>query len=259
MISAQQNHASNAGTTAASRCSYQNRLSRTTSWEEGTSPPAPPAPLTSSKSQRKRALLHMRGCLINGGTKQPRRWLAKCWERPEPSQLPEPQEMRCLGRPTSANLAGKDDQPNTSPCTRKFRVCPFLASVCGPDGNSLTVPSRRKAETRVVSMANWAPPNSDSPSATTSRRRPSRWLNGPRSKSSTNTFMDTRAPPSRQIPAMALSTGNPRGPNTPATAQTGGGQGSRVDGHTGSYGKTRGGASGDDGGATHGKTGTRTW
>ena len=30
-----------------------------------------------AKSQRKRALLHMRGCLTNGGTKQPRHWLAK--------------------------------------------------------------------------------------------------------------------------------------------------------------------------------------
>ena len=53
MISAQQNHTSNAGTTAASRCSCQNRLSRTTSWGEGTSPPAPPAPLTSSKESAK--------------------------------------------------------------------------------------------------------------------------------------------------------------------------------------------------------------
>ena len=48
--------------------------------------------------------------------------------------------MRCLERPTSANLAGKDYQPSTSPCTRKFRVSPFLSSGCGPDGNAIAIP-----------------------------------------------------------------------------------------------------------------------
>ena len=77
-------------------------------------------------------------------------------------------------------------------------VSPWSEGDCRPD-------VRLKPE----SMANWARPNSDSPFATTSRRRPSRWLNGLRSKSPTNTFMDTRARRSRQILAMALSTANP--------------------------------------------------
>ena len=79
------------------------------------------------------------------------------------------------------------------------------------------------------------PPNSDNPSATTSRRRPSRWLNAPRAKSRTNTFV-------RQTHALQLR------------KLTGGGQGSRVDGHTGSCGKTRGGASASDEGARCGQT-----
>ena len=49
-----------------------------------------------------------------------------------------PLEMHCLGQPTPANLNGKDDQPSTSPRTRKLRASPFLTSVCGhlPPGKS---------------------------------------------------------------------------------------------------------------------------
>ena len=46
------------------------------------------------------------------------------------------------------------------------------------------------------------------------RLRPSRWSNAPRSKSRTNTFVDTGAPPSRRFLAIALSTANPRHPAT---------------------------------------------
>ena len=95
-------------------------------------------PSLPTKSQRKRALLHMRGCLTNGEPSKPRRWLAKCWERPEPSQLQEP-ARNALSGATNVRQPRQGDQPNTSPCTRKFRVCLFLASVCGPDGKTITI------------------------------------------------------------------------------------------------------------------------
>ena len=138
MINAQQNHTCNARTTAASRCSCRNLLSRTTSWEEGASPPAPPAPLTSSKESAKaRAAAHER--MFDQRRNQATSTLACKMLGPEPSQLPEPARSALSRRPTTANLAGKDDQPSTSPCTRKFRVSPFLSSVCGPDGNAITI------------------------------------------------------------------------------------------------------------------------
>ena len=86
MVSAQQNHTCNARTNAAA---------------VRTDCPAPPAPHTSSKESAKaRAAAHKR-MFDNGGTKQPRRWHAKCWERPEPSQLPEP-ARNALSRATNA-------------------------------------------------------------------------------------------------------------------------------------------------------------
>ena len=66
-------------------------------------------------------------------------------------------------------------------------------------------------------MASCRPPWSGRPSATTSRRRASA-MGAPRSKSRTKMLVVTRAPASLQIRAAALSTANPRLPNTPARA-----------------------------------------
>ena len=51
-------------------------------------------------------------------------------------------------------------------------------------------------QTRVVSIANYAPPKRDNPSAKTSRRRASLTLNQVTSKSQTVTFVETRPPAS---------------------------------------------------------------
>ena len=78
-------------------------------------------------TSEKRALLHMRGYSTNGGTKQPRRWLALGTSRA--FAIASLQEVRCLGRPTSANLARKDDQPR-SPCTQiQGESFPFVCVV----------------------------------------------------------------------------------------------------------------------------------
>ena len=80
-------------------------------------------------------------------------------------------------------------------------------------------PLRLKGDTRVVSTASCAPWKSGRPSATTSNRRASARSGGNRSKSRTSTFVDTRAPASRQTRAAALSRAYPRRPSTPACAQ----------------------------------------
>ena len=63
----------------------------------------------------------------------------------------------------------------------------------------LRVPSPWSGKTSVASSASWHPPNKVSPSATTSKRRPSEFCGGQMSKSLSITLVDTRAPPSRQI------------------------------------------------------------
>ena len=87
-----------------------------------------------------------------------------------------------------------------------------------PSAPLLGVPSCRIADTNVVFIANWAPPNSGSPSATISSLRAPRRSTTPRSRSLTSTFTITLAPASRRVRAAALSTANPRRPNTPQTA-----------------------------------------
>ena len=75
-------------------------------------------------------------------------------------------------------------------------------------------------ETNVVSIESCAPRHNESPSAITSKRRPSSPLNSPRSKSRTNWFVDTRAPASLQTCAAATSRANPLLPKTPAPEHT---------------------------------------
>ena len=75
-------------------------------------------------------------------------------------------------------------------------------------------------ETTVVSLANWLPPNNVKPSAMTSKRRASLLWKGVMSKSRSITFVDTLAPPSLQICAMAFSAANPLLPSTPTVLHT---------------------------------------
>ena len=60
----------------------------------------------------------------------------------------------------------------------------------------LAVPSLPRGQSRVVSIANYAPPKRDNPSAKTSRRHASLTLNQVTSKSQTVTFVETRPPAS---------------------------------------------------------------
>ena len=95
---------------------------------------------------------------------------------------------------------------------RKAAPSSLAQRLCG-------TPLRLKGDTRVVSTASCAPWKSGRPSATTSNRRASARWGGSRSRSRTSTFVDTRAPASRQTRAAALSRAYPRRPNTPACAQ----------------------------------------
>ena len=91
------------------------------------------------------------------------------WEEGASSPTP-PATLNTSKESAKARAAARTGGCSTTGGTRPPRVSPLLASVllCRLD-------ARRKP--RVVSIASWAPPNSDNPSATTSRRRPSRWLN----------------------------------------------------------------------------------
>ena len=81
------------------------------------------------------------------------------------------------------------------------------------------LPSLCNALTTVVLIANWAPPNSGSPSATTSKRRPSASSTKPNSNSRRKTFVVTLPPASRQILATTLSRAHPLLPKIPVRAQ----------------------------------------
>ena len=86
------------------------------------------------------------------------------------------QETGCFGRPSTSDLASEDDEPGPLPFASQFWVCPFFPpsrhnescawSGRGPcPGNPVKLTS--------ASIASWAPPNKDNPSATTSNRLPS--------------------------------------------------------------------------------------
>ena len=99
-------------------------------------------------------------------------------------------------------------------------------------------PSARTGDTRVVSIASWAPWKTGSPSAITSIRRWSSARAATMSRSRTKMFVETLAPASQHTRAAADSNAKPRLPNLPSNNLHGDGQGSRVDFHTGKSGKT---------------------
>ena len=76
----------------------------------------------------------------------------------------------------------------------------------------LGLPSRRKGDTNVVSIANWAPCHKVNPSAITSILRPSRPLKAPTSRSRTKALGVTLAPASRHTWAAAHSRETPAFP-----------------------------------------------
>ena len=107
----------------------------------------------------------------------------------------------------ASNLGGQHNQASPTSFTTEFRVGPLLAEAkplrtqrhrCWLPCFSQTHRAST-GETRVVSMANCAPRQSVSPSATTSSLRASSALKWPRSMSRTNMLVVTRAPASGHI------------------------------------------------------------
>ena len=84
----------------------------------------------------------------------------------------------------------------------------------------LAVPSLPRGQTRVVSIANYAPPKRDNPSATTSRRRVSLTLNQVTSRSQTITVVEPRSPASLLPCAAAYSNASLRLRSTPTAARS---------------------------------------
>ena len=134
--------------------------------------------------------------------------LQHCWLRPCSCLCQVPYERHCFERPpaptskaSTTNLAGC---PRWTSSGASSSATPSLSAA-----PRLAVPSQWRAETRVVSTANWAPPCNGSPSTTTSKRRASFTATG-RSRSRTNKLVATLPPASRHTRAAALSTTNPR-------------------------------------------------
>ena len=96
--------------------------------------------------------------------------------------------------PSASNLCCQDDQAGSASFASELGVCPLFVPPgccqCLAAAPGRAVPSRRRADTNVVSMANCAPRNTVNPSS----RRLSMTSNAARSISRTNTFVVTRAP-----------------------------------------------------------------
>ena len=146
-----------------------------------------------------------RGWRSTGGSTPPRPDLAEPEERT--TRVPWPRRrgtgrspcstVHPLLRPTPPVGPFHHHQPaqgRSSPCGVLPLPAPHQSAAL-----LLAEPSRCNGETMVVSMASWAPRNKVNPSATTSSLLPSRALKAARSKSLTNTFVETRAPASLQI------------------------------------------------------------
>ena len=119
--------------------------------------------------------------------------------------------------PAKTTRRARERRPTNSGCVRSFlrrawaKMMPSMFAVPG-----LAVPTPRMGDTRVVSIASCAPPYRGNPSTRTSNRRASWAFGRARSISLTMTFTATLPPASRQTRAAALSTANPRLPNSPA-------------------------------------------
>ena len=133
------------------------------------------------------------------------------WRAQKPSSL--------LG-PTAPNFHSNNDELRTPLRTHQLGVLCANATPSVVAAPCLGTPSRCNAQTKVVSIATWAPPRTGSPSTTTSNRRLSWALGAGTSMSRTIKFVRTLPPASLEIRAIMLSKANPRRPNTPACAQT---------------------------------------
>ena len=132
-------------------------------------------------------------------------------------------EVHQLGAETAANLNCEDDQASGRQELRvgglalaSPRINRGLAGDAVGPRACRAIPRHRAHE--GVSTATWAPCHNGSPLARTSMRRES--ASGTSMFMSRNkTLVATRAPPSRQILAVARSNGATRGPRTLATGQ----------------------------------------
>ena len=115
-------------------------------------------------------------------------------------------------RPTDPNLDDRPVRDRSSSCVVELERVPPRQLSLAP---AVADPSQCSTETRVVSTANWAPPNKSNPSTTISRRRPSRGSGAAMFISRTITLTATRPPASLQIRVPALSTANARLPRSP--------------------------------------------
>ena len=118
----------------------------------------------------------------------------------------------------------QNDQPCPVTATNQLWVGPFLPPTCDcqcclrPCVHSQGAIRHSAEETRKLHRWQAAPPTRGRPSTRISNLRPSRATGTGRSKSRNMTFVATLPPASRHTRVAALSTANPRLPNTPALA-----------------------------------------
>ena len=125
-------------------------------------------------------------------------------------------EVGGLWRPSTTNFQSKNHQTCPSSRANQFRVSPLFVPSCLVSLllGRLGFLSPRRADTKVVSTASWTPPQSGSPSATTSRRLASPACGTAKSMLRTSMFGTTRGPASLQMRAAIFSSGNPLLPST---------------------------------------------
>ena len=108
-------------------------------------------------------------------------------------------KLVCLSREPPPHFGCDHHEACTSPVANQL-------GICAPSFFVLPVlPSALKGDTKVVSIANWAPRHRGSSSAMISNRRPSKWLNAPRSRSR---IVRTTAIEWTATPAPACREGN---------------------------------------------------
>ena len=194
------------------------------SCDAGVSPSAPTAARISSSDLAKLWQLHRTGLLAIWISKPAAPFDAECEARGVSSLLPA-DSRRTLSQRTNDRPLPRRRPPvwpflKNSGCVRSFfllaavNAAPSVSAVPGR-----AIPTQCKEEIKVVSIASCVPPNYGNPSATISNRRASPGFGAAKSISRTMTLVVTRAPPSRQILEVALSTAKPLLPKTPAQAQ----------------------------------------
>ena len=118
-----------------------------------------------------------------------------------------PEESFRFFRPPASNFARDHHHPHATVPALEFRVSPLVVSACFSQGDAVCfvlVPAVNPVPVRGRSRASWLLPKRDNPSATTSSLLPSvETCARSKSRSRKKIFVETRAPPSRQIRATA--------------------------------------------------------